>query len=88
MGNTAGDYYNYCCPKCGKPYYYIGDPIGDIDNLICTCYKKENEAFTFIQTGWMCPRCKRVNAPWVTTCSCSPITTWDWTTNATHGPIK
>lgn len=21
--------------------------------------------------GWLCPRCKRVNAPWVPSCSCN-----------------
>lgn len=25
-----------------------------------------------IQTGWVCPRCDRANAPNVTTCECSP----------------
>lgn len=24
--------------------------------------------------GWVCPRCKRVNAPWVKECSCWPGT--------------
>jgi hypothetical protein len=22
--------------------------------------------------GWLCPRCKRVNAPWVERCECEP----------------
>ena len=30
---------NATCPKCGKPYLYIGDPIGDITSMICTCPK-------------------------------------------------
>ena len=28
---------NATCPKCGKPYMYIGDPIGDVSQLVCTC---------------------------------------------------
>lgn len=24
----------------------------------------------FIQEGWVCPRCGRVNAPWLPNCSC------------------
>lgn len=23
--------------------------------------------------GWLCPRCKRVNAPWVSSCPCHEI---------------
>lgn len=23
-----------------------------------------------MQEGWLCPRCKKVNAPWVPQCSC------------------
>lgn len=31
-----------------------------------------------IQDGWRCPRCGRINAPWVRQCDCSPSTsTWD-----------
>lgn len=29
-----------------------------------------------IQDGWRCPRCGRINAPWVRQCDCSP-STWD-----------
>ena len=24
------------------------------------------------EEGWLCPRCKRINAPWVRQCDCSP----------------
>lgn len=24
-----------------------------------------------MQEGWLCPRCRRVNAPWTPSCSCS-----------------
>ena len=25
--------------------------------------------------GWLCPRCKRVNAPWVSQCTCNETIT-------------
>ena len=28
-----------------------------------------------IQEGWACPRCGRINAPWVSYCDCSEFTT-------------
>lgn len=33
-----------------------------------------------IASGWLCPRCGRINAPWVRQCDCSPSSTtisWD-----------
>ena len=27
-----------------------------------------------VETGWRCPRCDRINAPWVRQCDCSPST--------------
>lgn len=29
------------------------------------------------EQGWECPRCGRINAPWVSQCSCTP-STYDW----------
>jgi len=31
-----------------------------------------------IEDGWRCPRCGKINAPWVRQCDCPPSTyTWD-----------
>lgn len=30
------------------------------------------------EKGWECPRCGRINAPWVRQCDCSPSTTSNW----------
>lgn len=36
----------------------------------CNPYKAEK--------GWECPRCGRINAPWVRQCDCSPSSTISW----------
>ena len=28
----------------------------------------------YIESGWLCPRCGHINAPWVRQCDCSPAT--------------
>ena len=39
---------------------------------------KINQPSYTSEKGWECPRCKRINAPWVRQCDCSPSTyTWD-----------
>ena len=54
---------------------------GDVDGICITCKiagidklfgfsEKEN---LFYQ-GWICPRCGKVHAPWVSCCDCSPPT--------------
>lgn len=30
------------------------------------------------QTGWVCPICGRINAPWMPSCTCQGITTGEW----------
>lgn len=42
---------NATCPKCGKPYMYIGDPVGDISQLICTCPKDRIDWFGWYPTA-------------------------------------
>lgn len=62
--NYAGN-----CPKCGKPYYYIGDPIGDVSQLICQCNNKKAVQPNYAPVyGWVCPICGAVYAPWVGKC--------------------
>ena len=31
---------------------------------------------SFSQKGWECPRCGRINAPWLPCCSCDKSTTY------------
>lgn len=40
-----------------------------------TSYTYNNHSYTS-EKGWECPRCGRINAPWVRQCDCSP-STWD-----------
>ena len=76
-GDIKQNYPNYpICARCGKPYIYICDVMGDISQYVCTCtgmtqpmpipnYNPPQELL-----GWICPRCKKVNAPFVTECDC------------------
>ena len=61
------------CPKCGKPYCYMGDiPEGGFpkgQEPYCTCNQEVIPIFH--QYGWVCPVCSRVNAPDVKSCPCS-----------------
>lgn len=34
-----------------------------------------------VEQGWECPRCGRINAPWVRQCDCSRNDKWDITCN-------
>ena len=67
--STANDTFSNRCPKCGKPYYYIGDPIGDMSTMICQCHVPD-QVFPNLSSnhGWICPKCGRCFAPSVTEC--------------------
>lgn len=42
-----------------------------------TTYTYNNLSYN-AEKGWECPRCGRINAPWVRQCDCSPSTSaWD-----------
>ena len=45
-----------------------------IDSTIGTAtYTYSNHSYN-AEKGWECPRCGRINAPWVRQCDCSPST--------------
>lgn len=58
------------CPKCDKPYIYIGDvPEGGFpkgQEPYCACNQN-----IFYQTGWICPVCGRGVNPNLTSCPCT-----------------
>ena len=41
------------------------------DVLINRLKKKSKVKYNMAQEGWICPRCGKVNAPWVMQCSCN-----------------
>ena len=72
---------NGYCPKCGKPYTYIGDVVGDPKSYICQCDVNIPSVFGVHLQGWECPRCHQINAPFVQKCDCKPATVSVTTTN-------
>jgi len=37
----------------------------------------------YAQQGWECPRCHKINAPWVSQCNCSSMENWEITCAST-----
>lgn len=66
------------CPKCGKPYIYVGDWFG-IDSPVCECRTMTTDSSSswvywyYPRQGWQCPKCHRINSPDVKTCICLEI---------------
>ena len=85
MDNTSGEYrHDGICPRCHKPYIYVGDIIGDTENKVCQCYSGWNYRYNnvYYQTGWVCPICGKVNAPWKSECD-GPHFTITYTSTST-----
>lgn len=63
------------CIKCGQELMTGDDPISGI------CYRcrytKDDQNiqvhFSGGNHGWICPRCGKVNAPWVSSCDCQGL---------------
>jgi len=53
---------NNRCPKCGLPFW--DDHKSTAVPNLCKC-RADNHKW-----GWECPRCGRVNAPWMPYCNC------------------
>ena len=43
-----------------------------------TSYTYKSPSSYQSEKGWECPRCGRINAPWVRQCDCSPSPTSNW----------
>ena len=76
-GTGVTDYTGSICPKCGKPYIYIGDET--TVPMYCTCKKDADyigdEINPYTPIGWQCPNCKRIYAPHVDDCKfCNSLT--------------
>ena len=70
----------YLCPKCGKPYIYVGDPVDNLSDLICQCYREEPTTYSY-PMGWVCPKCGRSLSPYTMVCPChTPTITYGNTT--------
>ena len=50
-----------------------GDTVKGTSTSTSTTYTYSNSSYS-AEKGWECPRCGRINAPWVRQCDCSPST--------------
>ena len=79
LPNNAGE---NICPKCGKPYFYVGDaPTGGVPtDWLCQC---NTWTCSNNPTGWICPSCGRsINPNQITCpfCNQGVTTTYEGTT--------
>lgn len=72
-GTMDNCYLNERCPKCGK---FVGVVVGDYpQEAFCDCNKQSYASLIYGTTGWECPRCHKINAPWMQHCDCQPPVT-------------
>ena len=48
-----------------------------------------SDVYRDTQMGWVCPLCKRANAPWVRQCDCKQVVSVpaQWPADSTAGPL-
>lgn len=98
--DSNGWTYNGRCPKCGKPYIYVGDvpPGGFTKGLepYCTCNENKyninrdsSNIFISGNQGWVCPKCGKVFSPSIFECwycnNTNITNTWSSTGTVTLG---
>ena len=59
------------CPGCGRQAP-ANQPVAGLATIVSVYGVAETPTPTPAPTGWMCPRCLRVNSPTVRTCPCTP----------------
>jgi len=62
------------CPQCGKPKFYSGMvEENTVGKTYCTCVKLDGwvGGWGEQKNGWICPRCNRVNSPYLDHCDCN-----------------
>jgi len=71
------------CNKCGID---VGSSFL-YDDMCWSCRNASLQPPTcpIIGYGWECPRCHKINAPWMSSCDCPPTYQYSYTT--TTGPV-
>jgi hypothetical protein len=82
MSLTAVSYEFTICQRCGKYKRTMESQKWITDAERCSC-PPETTAVTPYAQGWVCPKCGRVNAPWVSCCPCWTPQTFSVNTSAT-----
>lgn len=68
---------------------YTTDSTTGTETSTSTFYTYDIPSFYNVEKGWECPRCGRINAPWVRQCDCSnnwsrPTITWTYPGKDSH----
>ncbi len=70
LNYTSGNVY-YSVIRCSVCKGVISGPLQHSGDYLCCCYKESNT--DQIPTGWICPRCHTINAPFIKKCDCDSI---------------
>jgi len=71
---TTGDIDDMCRRCSGRPIINIPQTFGPAPGLFNPPEFSPFETPNYGQSGWTCPRCGQVHAPWVPKCDCPPPT--------------